>query len=314
MASYHHWASREDVETLKLKKLTQWTNQELVSFMKMKEQVYSLRRQRIKQKCYRNPEYFSNGTSRMALIYDEKDKISYCAVPKIASSTWCWHFIQMANISQEEISKRHQVLQTFAPFLFPAPDPEDISEAWAETVSIVIVRHPLARLVSGYYQKFIKLAKHGTWAPKIKQIIEKYRSRPNKGDQVHPSPEEFIRYILDRLKFNRRQTDPHWRPQHLQCPYCLVDFTIYSKMEELEEDTIYFTAKSNLTDRLEIDLKRNSMRNNDRHVSQFWRQVSPRYTWQLGEDWAYGVDLEVFDYSLEKYFDDIGMSEYLDKF
>ena len=55
MASYHHWASREDVETLKLKKLTQWTNQELVSFMKMKEQVYSLRRQRIKQKCYRNP-------------------------------------------------------------------------------------------------------------------------------------------------------------------------------------------------------------------------------------------------------------------
>ena len=49
-------------------------------------------------------------------------------------------------------------------------------------------------------------------------------------------------------------------------------------------------------------------------MSQFWRQVSPRYTWQLGEDWAYGVDLEVFDYSLEKYFDDIGMSEYLDKF
>ena len=72
------------------------------------------------------------------------------------------------------------------------------------------------RLVSGYYQKFIKLAKHGTWAPKIKMIIERYRDRPNTGDQVHPTPEEFIRYILDRLRANRRQTDPHWRPQHLQ--------------------------------------------------------------------------------------------------
>ena len=43
-----------------------------------------------------------------------------------------------------------------------------------------------------------------------------------------------------------------------------MNFTVYSKMEELEEDTIYFAVKSNLTNRLEIDLKKNSMRNDDR--------------------------------------------------
>ena len=43
-----------------------------------------------------------------------------------------------------------------------------------------------------------------------------------------------------------------------------MNFTVYSKMEELEEDTIYFAVKSNLTRRLEIDLKKNSMRNDDR--------------------------------------------------
>ena len=52
----------------------------------------------------------------------------------------------------------------------------------------------MCRLVSGYYQKFIKLAKHGTWAPKIRLIIARYRDKPNTGDQVHPSPQEFIRY------------------------------------------------------------------------------------------------------------------------
>ena len=43
-----------------------------------------------------------------------------------------------------------------------------------------------------------------------------------------------------------------------------MNFTVYSKMEELEDDTIYFAVKSNLTHRLEIDLKKNSMRNDDR--------------------------------------------------
>ena len=43
-----------------------------------------------------------------------------------------------------------------------------------------------------------------------------------------------------------------------------MNFTVYSKMEELEEDTIYFALKSNLTHRMEIDLKKNSMRNDDR--------------------------------------------------
>ena len=43
-----------------------------------------------------------------------------------------------------------------------------------------------------------------------------------------------------------------------------MNFTVYSKMEELDDDTIYFAVKSNLTHRLEIDLKKNSMRNDDR--------------------------------------------------
>ena len=45
--------------------------------------------------------------------------------------------------------------------------------------------------MSGYYQKFIKLAKHGTWAPKIKMIIERYRDRPNSGDQVQSDEDDY---------------------------------------------------------------------------------------------------------------------------
>ena len=85
-------------------------------------------------------------------------------------------------------------------------------------------------------------------------------------DLTRPSPEEVVRYVLDRLRINKRQTDPHWRPQHLQCPFCLLNFTVYAKMEELQENTIYFILKSKLKKKLELDLKKNSMRNDDRSL------------------------------------------------
>ena len=49
-----------------------------------------------------------------------------------------------------------------------------------------------------------------------------------------------------------------------------------------------------------------------RHVAQFWQQVSPGITLELAEDWAYGVDMDVFGYNIDKYFEQIGMPGYLD--
>jgi hypothetical protein len=66
--------------------------------------------------------------------------------------------------------------------------------SWADTTSIVIVRHPMARLASIYYQNFVKLATHQTWAPKIKMIISKFGDDPKSGDQVHAAPEESVHF------------------------------------------------------------------------------------------------------------------------
>ena len=87
-------------------------------------------------------------------------------------------------------------MQVFAPKLWPPPPPPMLVSSWAATTSIVIVRHPMARLASIYYQKFIKLATHESWAPKIKFIIQKFRTDPKSGDQIHATPEEMVRYIF----------------------------------------------------------------------------------------------------------------------
>ena len=55
------------------------------------------------------------------------------------------------------------------------------------------VRHPLARLASVYYQKFIELYQNKGWASLIKFMIEKYRTNATAGPPDKPTPNEFIR-------------------------------------------------------------------------------------------------------------------------
>ena len=65
--------------------------------MKLKESEYEERRSQVKKFCVEHQQQFSNGTRRMNLIYNGRDRIAYCAIPKVASSTWCWHFIQLGE-------------------------------------------------------------------------------------------------------------------------------------------------------------------------------------------------------------------------
>ena len=76
---------------------------------------------------------------RYTLIYNNVDNLAYCPIAKVASSTWCGHFLRMgetvmililndiftslisANISEAEFKKKSQFLQGAAPKYWPAP-------------------------------------------------------------------------------------------------------------------------------------------------------------------------------------------------
>ena len=40
--------------------------------------------------------------------------------------------------------------------------------------------------------------------------------------------------------------------------------------------------------------------------------MSPAYIEQLGEDWAYGLDMKIFGYSVEEYMEGIGLGNYME--
>ena len=64
---------------------------------------------------------------------------------------------------------------------------------WKKVTSIVIVRHPMSRLASVYYQKFIELYQNKGWAALIGSIIKNYRKEGEEGPKDQPTPNEFLR-------------------------------------------------------------------------------------------------------------------------
>ena len=68
--------------------------------------------------------------------------------------------------------------------------------------------------------------------------------------------------MLDSLE--RGVADPHWRPHHLLCPFCQLQFTVLARVEDLQEDAAYFALKSNLSTRLNLNTKKNMVRNDPR--------------------------------------------------
>ena len=108
-------------------------------------------------------------------------------------------FTYTANVTNKEYYKWRNALQIYAPTLWPAPS-TNVQSRWGEVTSIVIVRHPMSRLASVYYQKFIELCQNKAWPELIESIIQNYRGEGEEGPEDQPTPNEFLRYIKQTKK------------------------------------------------------------------------------------------------------------------
>ena len=153
------------------------SEEEIQFFLTYKESQYAIRKKRIEDFCSIQDENFGRKIIKNSLVYDkgslkyvlfrylniyllqrhrihriffsindiskatEDDKISYCQIAKVASSTWCNHFIKLgevrwlnneeklddnklfsaANVTDKERYRWRDALQIFAPKLWPQP-------------------------------------------------------------------------------------------------------------------------------------------------------------------------------------------------
>ena len=69
------------------------------SFYSFKEDQYKRRRQRIKNFCDKQKNKFGQYLRANSLLFNGVDNVGYCQIAKVASTTWCGHFIHLGKYS-----------------------------------------------------------------------------------------------------------------------------------------------------------------------------------------------------------------------
>ena len=103
-------------------------------------------------------------------------------------------------------------------------------------------------------------------------------------------------------------------------------FSVYARMEDLNEDSLYFFLKSGLLSRLNFKQKLNSAQAekytekrqlifHTKNISnsksfRFWSAIEPDLIGELSQPWSFEPDFVMFDYNIEQYLDDLHLSSH----
>ncbi|XP_069947891.1 carbohydrate sulfotransferase 14-like [Cherax quadricarinatus] len=102
---------------------------------------------------------------------------------------------------------------------------------------MIIVRHPLERVISTYRDKLEGYTgrERVNFRKYMKERIEEKFGLSSPGDLV--SFVDFVRFIVEQDNEELVQLDPHWRSIHQLCNPCAIEYDFIGKFERLREDS-----------------------------------------------------------------------------
>ncbi|EZA47465.1 Carbohydrate sulfotransferase [Ooceraea biroi] len=244
-----------------------------------------------------NPESFRN------ILVDDLHELLYCYVPKVACTNWKrvlmivtgkWAGNDPLEIPADQ-AHSPGTFQRLSNYTLP-----DIEKKLATYDKLIVVRHPLERLLSAYRNKLEP--KHEKSAKYFqsrfgKKIIKKYRQNATleslkNGDDV--TFREFVDFVTDDSENGTR--NEHWRPINELCQPCVVNYNLVSKYESLVEDATEILERIGVTS-VSFPTKPPSSEPTSRKLDKYYSTLSYKQLRKLAD--LYKLDLRLFDYSLE---------------
>ncbi|XP_071514124.1 carbohydrate sulfotransferase 11-like isoform X2 [Panulirus ornatus] len=268
------------------------------------------RRQHVQEVCRREGLDVPKGdyqANAWEFLINKEHHLVWCNVFKAASSSWFWNFNLLAGYSEGHLLSSAIAPVELARKKYPRPTKEELQAVLQESpapLSFMITRHPLVRLVSGYRNKI--LPGNSLYAPFFKKIYRRYKAlgppvartakngkNPPKGS-TSPSFRQFVQYILDEEETGQA-LDMHWIPQSRFCTPCLVNFTVFAKVETLQEDANYVIFTSGIDKVISPKIINRSLGvSTDTLTRQLLCQLLPSQMEALLQ--LYRLDLQLFDY------------------
>ncbi|XP_045501939.1 carbohydrate sulfotransferase 11 isoform X1 [Colias croceus] len=259
--------------------------------------------------------YLSNECSRLGLdgssqkasaweyLINRQYHVIWCNIFKAASTSWMYNFNLMANYTAAFLNRTKEVPLELARKRYARPTVEMLRKAQGDSLTFLIVRHPLERLASAYNDKIVHAWPKSFHDKMGQRIIKKYRkatdSRPAPTER-YPVFEEFVSYILDEAKA-RRVLDMHWTPYTNFCTPCKFNFDIILKFETLDEDQRFLIQMARLQDIIKPEWRNSGKGGTLNNINHLYSRLKKSQLDGLYN--LYKNDFQLFNYTVDSYYD-----------
>lgn len=237
------------------------------------------------------------------ILVDEKLKILFCFIPKIACTQWKsfmvrlrlteedWKpFIKILN-SSETIAKIHEAKNFKFLHSYPTEEAKRVLKSYFK---IVFVREPFERLLSAYLSKFVveRLSNSYFHASYGRAIIKRYRPGGNPEDR-NVTFDEFIHYVGDG------NWEPHWERYDNLCRPCGIQYDFIGRFENLEEEAHQLLEISGISRKKNVSFPLVKPSSTSSKVPFYYSQIPKERLNRIVQ--LFGGDSEMFQYDLPKY-------------
>ena len=244
-------------------------------------------------------------TSLDHIIVNDKYKVLYCYIPKVACTNLKRIFLVLSgkmnvtDISKISSSAVHLHLDKHLTYLDTLSS-ESIKYRLKHYRKVIFVREPLERILSAYRNKFVQKG-NGYFKKRFgRLVIKRYRKNPSeksleKGHDMKFS--EFVDYILDP-RTQRPGYNEHWNTYFDLCSPCHVLYNFIGKYETLDDD-VDLLLKQLQADQLVKFPKRGEMYKaikTEYTLEQFYQKIDPQKISDLRA--VYGQDYFLFGYQI----------------
>ena len=212
------------------------------------QEIQTERRQRIKKACQKYTSLNMTDTFFSDVLVDDVHRVIYTPIPKAACSSWKWLLLALLagyNISQPEIlgpsihlgkvQEKHG-LRKLARYKL-----NERRVRLENYTKLLAVRHPLARVLSAYYDK-LKYHLHQSGGYKCAyckevgaDIVLSHGGTIHNGLEINVTLNDFLGRLTEPDKIG--YANPHWTEISDIALPCLVDYDYIVKTETILEDT-----------------------------------------------------------------------------
>ena len=171
------------------------------------------------------------------LIVNDKYKVIYCYIPKVACTQWKRVFLALenrTNVADVHSESNFKFLQKYSV--------EGVKMRLQSYYKFFFVREPFERLLSAYENKFVK--RQWPWYKIFKfgrDIYEKFSQvDPNAGRNV--TFKRFV-YFMNDFGFN---LDEHWAQYGRLCFPCDIEYDFIGHFKDMPEEAVYILKKTGM--------------------------------------------------------------------